>query len=130
VSLFKSTVIIVNSRAVLEGARQIYELEKQTKEDAIWKQMEKEESDISIAQAAFQHWKDKGRKATSDGNLELNRKDAFAIARVLLLWVDVKIEVKFSSFKMVKDCVKWLEEIGRGTTWDVEREAMLEGRGG
>ena len=83
-SLFKSTVIIVNSRAVLEGARQIYELEKQTKEDAIWKQMEKEESDISIAQAAFQHWKDKGRKATTDGHPELNRKDAFTIARVLL----------------------------------------------
>jgi hypothetical protein len=54
------------------------------KEDAIRKRMEKEESDISIAQAAFQRWKDKGRKATTDGHPELNRKDAFAITRVLL----------------------------------------------
>ena len=46
--------------------------------------MEKEELDISIAQAAFQRWKDKGRKATTDGHPELNRKDAFTIARVLL----------------------------------------------
>ncbi len=92
--------------------------------------MEKEESDISIAQAAFQRWKDQGRKATTDGHPYLNRQDAFAIARVLLSWIDVKKEIKFSSFKTVKDCVKWLREIGRRTTWDVEMEAMLEGRGG
>ncbi len=67
------------------------------------------------------------REATTDGHPELNGKDAFGIARVLLPWIDVKKEVKFSSFKTVKDCVKWLGEIGRGTTWDVEREAMLEG---
>ena len=36
----------------------------------------------------------------------------------------MKIEVKFSSFKTVKDCVKWLGEIGRGTTWDEEMRAL------
>ena len=80
---------------------------------------------------SLQCWKDsKGRKVNTDGHPELNRKDAFAIARVLLPWIVVKKEMKFSSFKKVNECVKWLGEIGRGITWDVEMEAMLEGRGG
>jgi hypothetical protein len=34
-------------------------------------------------------------------------------------------KVALSSFKHLKDCVHWLVNIRRGTTWDEELEAML-----
>ena len=34
-------------------------------------------------------------------------------------------KVTLSSFKNLKECVHWLENIRRGTTWDQELESML-----
>ena len=53
----------------------------------------------------------------------MNKKDAYAIVRVLLPRIDVKKEFKLGQFKTVKDCIMWLGQIGRGTTWDEEMAA-------
>ena len=55
---------------------------------------------------------------------QLKRTDALAIIRVLLPRLDVKKEVKIRDLKTVKDCVKWLGGICKGTTWDEEMEAL------
>ena len=59
-----------------------------------------------------------------DGYPVMNRKDAFAVVKVLLPRMDILKELKLSNFRTVKDCVKWLGEIGRGTTWDEEMRAL------
>ena len=64
-------------------------------------------------------------KSNTDGCPILNRKDAYAIVRVLLPRLDVKKEFKLGQFKNAKDCVKWLGEIGQGTTWDEEMSAWV-----
>ena len=94
------------------------------KERAAQKKIEKHELLQSEGKMAFATWVGNGRKVNgSDGYPILNKKDAFAIVRVLLPRIDVKRELKMGQFKAAKDCIKWLGEIGRGTTWDEEMEA-------
>ena len=65
--------------------------------------------------------------ATADSDPDIKtKKDAIAIIRVLLPKLSVGgPKVTLSSFKNLKECVHWLGDIRRGTTWDQELESML-----
>jgi hypothetical protein len=84
-------------------------------------------ADRSHARAAFQKWVDQGEKETEERDPDIKtKKDAIAIIRVLLPKLSVgSPKVTLTSFKNLKDCVHWLGNIRRGTTWDAELEAIL-----
>ena len=46
--------------------------------------------------------------------------------RVLLPIIDVKGELKMKDFSAAKLCIKWLGEIGRGTTWEDEMQLVAD----
>ena len=62
-----------------------------------------------------------------DGDPDIkSKKDAIAIIRVLLPRLSVgPRKGTLSSFKELKDCVQWLGDIRRGTTWYEELEALF-----
>ena len=54
-------------------------------------------------------WVESGHRADSEGYPVLNKKDAYAIHRALLLpWLDVTKEFQLGSFKLMKDCINGL----------------------
>ena len=57
---------------------------------------------------AFVAWTRNGRKVNYDGYPALNKKEAYAIVRALLLRIDVKKVLKLGQFKMDKYCIMWL----------------------
>ena len=125
--LYKVGVIIANCRAVTKAARQDHVSRLQSSAEAIQKRKAKEKSDLALARGAFQRWVNKGRMATADSDPDIKtKKDAIAIIRVLLPKLSVGgRKVTLSSFKNLKECVHWLGDIRRGTTWDQELESML-----
>ena len=87
------------------------------KERATQKKIEKKKLLQLEGKMAFATWVGNGRKVNGDDDYPLlNKKDAFAIVRVLLTQIDVKRVLKMGQLKTAKDCIKWLGEIGRGTT--------------
>ena len=123
-SLYKAGVIMANSRVVLEAARRSALLTEKEKENAAQKREDKERQSLSDAVSAFRNWVNQGGKTLEDGSPVLQRKDAVAIVRVLLPRIDVKGERKIKEFSTAKACMKWLGEIGRGTTWDEEMRGI------
>ena len=122
--LYKAGVVIANCDVIINASKRAAIEAEQLKERAAQKKIEKHELLQSEGKMAFATWVGNGRKVNgSDGYPILNKKDAFAIVRVLLPRIDVKRELKMGQFKAAKDCIKWLGEIGRGTTWDEEMEA-------
>ena len=65
-----------------------------------------------------------GIKVNDDGHPSLNKKRDL-IVRMLLPQIDVKREAKLGQFKMVKDCIMWLGEIGRGTNYAIIFRVLL-----
>ena len=122
--LFKAGVLIANSRVVLEGARICAENQRLSMEEALDKKREREATVKLDGYKAFGTWENNGCRMDGDGYPVMNRKDAFAVVKVLLPRMDILKELKLSNFRTVKDCVKWLGEIGRGTTWDEEMRAL------
>ena len=86
----------------------------------IKKKNDKKDQMNSEARRAFSAWINGGRKSDNEGYPVLNKKDAYAILRVLLPRLDVKKEFSLGSFKTTKDCIKWLGDVKRGTSWDEE----------
>ena len=125
--LFKAGVIIANCKAVTVAARRGEAIKRQAEADAAQKRKDKEKSDLSSARDAYKRWDDKGRKVTVDGAPDIkSKKDAIAIIRVLLPRLSVgPRKGTLSSFKALKDCVQWLGDIRRGTTWYDELEALF-----
>ena len=95
--------------------------------EAIQKRKAKEKSDLTLDRVAFQHWVNKGRKVTLDGHPDIKtKKEAIIFIQVLLPKLSGGgPKVALGSFKHLKDCVHWLGNIRRTTTWDEELEAML-----
>ncbi len=63
--------------------------------------------------------------ADSDPDIK-TKKDAIAIIQVLLPKLSVGgPKVTVSSFKNLKECIHWLGNIRKGTTWNQELESML-----
>ena len=122
--LFKAGLQIANCRAVIRAAKRIAEEDKLKALEVEQKKKVRRETLQSEAKMAFGRWKADGCKINEDGSPQLKRTDAFAIVRVLLPRLDVKKEAKMGDFKTVKDCVKWLGGICKGTTWDEEMEAL------
>ena len=74
---------------------------------------------------AFVTWENNRCKVDGDGYpAVMNSKDAFAVVKVLQPCLDILKELKLSNFRTVRDCVKWLSEIGQGTTGDEEMRAL------
>lgn len=129
-SLYRAGVIMANSRVVLEAAKRVSLQAEKEKENASRKREEKEEQLILDGVSAFRRWVAHGRLfLEEDGHKypTLPRKDAIAIVRVLLPRIDIKGEMKMKDLSTAKACIKWLGEIGRGTTWDEEMQ-VLEGK--
>lgn len=124
--LYKAGICIANCRAVIRASQIIEEEEKQKTMEKLRKKKNKDDAVLSDAKMAFGRWVSGGRKAIDNGDPELNRKDAFAIVRVLLPRIDIKKKLKMGNFKTVKDCTTWLGGIRSGTTWDEEMQAMME----
>ena len=59
------------------------------------------------------------------GNPKLSKKDALATVKVLRPRISTDTKVLFSSFKNGRDCVKWLGDIKRRTTWHEELVALF-----
>jgi hypothetical protein len=116
--LFKTGIIVANARVVLEGAKRVNAAEKEAKEAAVVKRglVSKSREDEGVL--AHLAWVKSGRPVTSDGYPKLSRKEALAIAKVLLPLIDIKQELKLKNFAKLATCVKWLGEIGRGVNWD------------
>ena len=125
--LFKAGVIIANCRVVTAAARRGEALKHQAEADAVQKHEAKAKSDLSSARDAYRRWEDKGRKQTVDGDPDIkSKKDAIAIIRVLLPRLSVgPKKVTLTSFKVLKDCLQWLGDIRRGTSWHEELEALF-----
>lgn len=117
-------VQIANSRVVLWAAKQIAEEDELKKQITIQKKKEKENTMQLNVKIAFGKFVDSGRKVNSNGSPMLNKKEALAVIRVLLPWIDIKKELKMGHFKTVKDCIKWLGEIHMGTIWNKEMGAL------
>ncbi len=50
------------------------------------------------------------------------------MVKFLLPRVNIKGELKLKDFNLMKKCIKWLGEIGRGMTWDKHIESVFEER--
>ena len=125
--LFKAGVIIANCRVVTTAARRGEALKHQAEADAVRKRQDKAKSGLSSAQDAYKRWEDKGREQTVDGDPDIkSKKDAIAIIRVLLPRLSVgPKKVTLTSFKVLTDCLQWLGDIRRGTSWHKELEALF-----
>ena len=126
-SLYKAGEIMANSRVVLEAARRTAIQAKQDKDNAAKKKDAKEKQIDSDGVAAFRRWVAQGKQVSENENHRypiLPRKDAVSIMRVLLPRIDVKGELKMKDFSTAKSCIKWLGEIGRGTTWEDEMQVL------
>jgi hypothetical protein len=125
--LYKAGIVIANCRAVTQAARRSQALSLEAIGENLEKRKAKERLDRSNARAAFRKWVDQGRKETEDREPDIkSKKDAIAIIRVLLPKLSaVGPKLTLTSFKTLKDCVHWLGNIRRGTTWDEELEVML-----
>ena len=121
--LYKAGIVIANCDVVIDASKRSAVEAEELKEKAVQKKIEKQESIQAEAKMAFAAWVGHGRKVNDDGYPALNKKDAYAIVRVLLPRIDVKKEFRLGQFKTVKDCIMWLGQIGRGTTWDEEMAA-------
>jgi len=93
----------------------------------VQKRQAKAKLDLSSARDAYKQWEDKGRKQTVNGDPDIkSKKDAIAIIRVLLPRLSVgPKKVTLTSFKVLKDCLQWLGDIRRGTSWHEELEALF-----
>ena len=87
------------------------------------KKKEKQDQVNDDGRRAFLAWTESGRRADEEGYPVMNKKDAYAILRILLPRLDVKKELRLGSFKTMKDCVKWLGDVRGGTSWDEEMAA-------
>jgi hypothetical protein len=70
----------------------------------------------------------RGRPVDVDGNPVLDKKASYAVVKFLLLRVEIKGELKLNDFNLIKKCIKWLGEMGRGMTWDEHMESAFEER--
>ena len=128
-SLYKAGVIMANSRVVLEAAKRASLQAAKEKENTARKREEREKQLLVDGVSAFRRWVAQGRLFLEEDGHQyptLTRKDAVAIVRVLLPRIDVKGEMKMKDFPTGKACIKWLGEIGRGTTWDEEMQVLEE----
>ena len=126
---------MVNSRVVLEAHRRSALLAEKERDEAVQKKKDKEQQYILEGVDAFHRWMAQGKQITNDAGFSypvLVRKDAVAIVRALLPRIDILGQLKMKEFSTAKACIKWLGEIGRGTTWDVEMRTleMIESEGG
>ena len=82
----------------------------------------------------FHRWLAQSKQITNDAGFSypvLVRKDAVVIVRALLPRVDILGQLKMKEFRTANACIKWLGEIGRGTTWDEEMRMLeIESEGG
>ena len=123
--LYKSGILIANCDVLLKASKLSAAETERLKVEISHKKKQKQEIVEAEAHVAFAAWVSDGMKSNTDGCPILNRKDGYAIVRVLLPRLDVKKEFKLGQFKNAKDCVKWLGEIGQGTTWDEEMSAWV-----
>ena len=121
--LYKSGIMITNCNVLLNPSKLLGAETDRLKGEITQKEKQKQEIVEAEANIVFAEWVGNGRKSNTDGCPILNRKDAYAIIRVHLPWLDVKKQL--GQFKNAKDCVKWLGEIGQGTTWDEEMSAWV-----
>jgi hypothetical protein len=122
--LFKCGIIIANCRAVTLATQKIKEMDAKAKEEVVKRKKARDDSDLSRAREAYSRWSEK-MTVDADGYPKLCRKDAFAIVKVLLLRLNTDKKVLISSFKNGRECVKWLGDIRRGTTWHGELKALF-----
>ncbi len=61
-----------------------------------------------------------------DSSPKLDRKESYVVVKFLLPRIDIMGEHKLKDFRTMKKCNKWLEEIGRGMTWDEHMVAAVE----
>ena len=114
---------------MLEAARRTAIQAEEAKKEAAKKKGEREKQIVSDGIVAFRKWVAQGRQFTENEEHRypsLSRKDAVSIMRVLLPIIDVKGELKMKDFSTAKLCIKWLGEIGRGTTWEDEMQVVAD----
>ena len=120
-SILQIVILLILSMAFLTIPLSCIPLSLQAakeKENAARKREEKEEQLLVDGVSEFRRW------IAGHQYPRLGRKDAFAIVRVLLPHLDIKGEMKLKDFSTAKACIKWLGEIGRGTTWDEEMKVL------
>jgi hypothetical protein len=67
-----------------------------------------------------------GQPVDADGNPVLDKKACYLVGKFLLPRVNIKRELKLKDVNLMKKCIKWLGEIGRGMTWDEHMESAFE----
>ena len=111
---------------VLEVEKQIAVLDKKAKSNAELKKENDVMKQEGKAQKARREWVCEWRLVDGDGNQKLNWSSTHAIVRFLLPMVDIKGELKMKDFTSMKACVKWLEKIKCGMTWDEHMNAAAD----
>ncbi len=83
-------------------------------EEVLDKKREREAMVKIDGHKVFGTWENNGCTVDGEGYPVMNRKDAFAVVKVLLPSLDILNDLKLSNFRAVKECVKWLGEIYLG----------------
>jgi hypothetical protein len=115
--LYKTGLIIVNCRVVVEAGKRMAELERKAKEKVEQKKNLELNKWSCEARKAHRDWVLAGSTVVI-GHPRLNKKDSLALVTFLLPKVDILGELKLKDFNSMKKCNVWLGEIGCGMTWD------------
>jgi hypothetical protein len=123
--LYKTGLIVVNCRVVVEAAKWVATLEKRPNAAAVMKKATKAMKRNCEAQKAHADWVVVRRLVDEDSNLCLNKKDSHATIKFLLPRLDIEGESKLKDFSSMKACVRWLGEIAPGMSWDDHMVAAM-----
>jgi hypothetical protein len=116
--LYKTGLIVVNCRVVVEAAKWIAELDKRARAAAALKNGTDAMKLSCEAQKAHRDWVCAGKPVDDDGSPRLNKKDSYAIVKFLLPIVVITGALKLKDYNSMKKCVVWLGRIARGMNWD------------
>jgi hypothetical protein len=104
----------------------VAELERKVNEAVALKKVDQLVDLSNNAKNAHIDWMTRGRPVDADGDPFLDKKTSCAVVKFFLPRVNIKEELKLKDFNSMKNCVKWLGEIGRGITWDECMESAFE----
>ena len=119
--LFKTGIIVSNSRVVLEAAKRKKAMEEEKKRKKEEKDRKKEDKDTYAAATYFGKWIKDGENVDADGKPKLGKDAAVAIVKVLLPRVNPNLKMK--DYGTMKNCNEWLASL---TDWKAEMKKFEE----
>lgn len=119
--LFKTGIIVSNSRVVLEAAKRKKAMEEEKKKKKAEKDRNKEDKDTYAAASYFAKWTRDGEKVDADGKPKLGKDAAIAIVKVLLPRINPNLKMK--DYGTMKKCNDWLASLA---DWKAEMQKFEE----